>query len=1420
MAVRETRARQLAQLERLNAERNLLEAQQQRQLALDAKLEAERQRDRAEAATKAEIEQRAVADEARAAAESARQAEAQQRADAERERDQVASLNASLEEKQQQQRRMVYAAHMNLIQKAWDVGNTDSIRNLLNATRPEPGEQDLRGFEWNYWHRKVHTEDGALRLPLDEPITASRLSHDASRFAAITMGENRSYRIRVWDTATGETVLEKEIARTDPDGAESDVRFGNTGSRSGPPLRLNAVSPRVCFVDARILAVLTAPATAQSLAANSPTNSTFKLTIWRLDTGEESMVKEITMAHGLFLESLVFSRDGSRFAMPLETSFVQVWDTHTGEEIARSPIPEIGGAARLSEFIALSHDGRRLAIKPTVWLSGTTEPQGITIVELETDQRVVTSGVAVQTLEFSPDGRYLAGLDRGQLRRSPSMAMFDVSTGETLYRRVAGTIAREPGELLDTFRFSANSEWIAFSNGVSADRKSLLIWRAATGEPVTEFKGFGRPPMAVAFRADSSQLTSVHQGGAVLLWDLPAPSVDLRFESPRTLLYNTDQITSPDGRWTVSWQPVPIEAFFAAPKSDDEESQPLPEQLILRDTKGEYPERSLTISGRLIAESLPGQLVAESLPVRFSPDSRLFLTRSVDSNLEIVEAGRIQVWEVASGNAIVTIPLPATRTTSNVFPVASTDERPTTRTIYRCQVADSEITFRHDGRRLAVAIPRGPQVLVPTPWSSQIIAGNREVQVWDLDEGRELFPAEQRPKLEGSSGGLTFTTDGQLLVSFPLPRQRDGATSSGRGGPSFFSSTPTRPPGITVWDAESGQMLWADASVRTCVFTATPSLIAGTRLLDGNAGSGMQQFVIWDARTGKEECQLTIPADRNIKTFAVNADLTRAALASGGDVFVYDTTRKVEQHVLRGHSGSIETVCFSADDTRIAAMSIDPNSIAESSDVEKVRSNTGAHEAEAKVWDVVTGQELLSLAGTWNPASFTSLIAPHSPTITDATLQLAAGAQWEAEPLSVATAADELVRWITETKDDGRMATRSELLNRLRLDSSENEEVRAAAEQLVRDGMRELDALVAASLELSLPPEQSAEAYQRALELADESCEVEPRSTGAWFTRGTANYRLGRFQDALADLKRIEELQHELGRSAWPQHLILLAMTHHQMGNADLAQQYLREFDQHFNTQIGTSTFIPQMSRYSKTLRDEATDRLGFAAAPEPPLRTGFSSDASSGTSRLAGISPFRDPAVLKELAISDAQRLQLDELFASYMQQMREYFASRRQLEPSDPSADGSELVEPLTSPRDVIEKLAAELSSVLTPEQTHRLQQLRWQSAGDRAILDATLREQLELTDDQRTKIDAVDGAAAEKRKALPASPNGLTFEDRRKALDEMRNLNTESAKQILEVLTDEQKQQLKSLLGEPFDLLQLRGSPAERFQGVPNR
>jgi hypothetical protein len=50
-------------------------------------------------------------------------------------------------------RRLLYAAQMKVAQQAWDDGNVEQTMALLKAQRPEPGQEDLRGFEWRYLWR-------------------------------------------------------------------------------------------------------------------------------------------------------------------------------------------------------------------------------------------------------------------------------------------------------------------------------------------------------------------------------------------------------------------------------------------------------------------------------------------------------------------------------------------------------------------------------------------------------------------------------------------------------------------------------------------------------------------------------------------------------------------------------------------------------------------------------------------------------------------------------------------------------------------------------------------------------------------------------------------------------------------------------------------------------------------------------------------------------------------------------------------------------------------------------------------------------------------------------------------------------------------------------------------------------------------
>src|SRR6185503_18073298 len=61
---------------------------------------------------------------------------------------QTAQTKAS--DSEQKSRRFLYAAHMNLAQQSLKLDNLGKARQLLERHRPQPGEEDLRGWEWRY----------------------------------------------------------------------------------------------------------------------------------------------------------------------------------------------------------------------------------------------------------------------------------------------------------------------------------------------------------------------------------------------------------------------------------------------------------------------------------------------------------------------------------------------------------------------------------------------------------------------------------------------------------------------------------------------------------------------------------------------------------------------------------------------------------------------------------------------------------------------------------------------------------------------------------------------------------------------------------------------------------------------------------------------------------------------------------------------------------------------------------------------------------------------------------------------------------------------------------------------------------------------------------------------------------------------
>ena len=53
-------------------------------------------------------------------------------------------------------RKLLYAAQMNLAGQDWRTANISRMRELIESHAPRPGQEDLRGFEWYYFWRLLH----------------------------------------------------------------------------------------------------------------------------------------------------------------------------------------------------------------------------------------------------------------------------------------------------------------------------------------------------------------------------------------------------------------------------------------------------------------------------------------------------------------------------------------------------------------------------------------------------------------------------------------------------------------------------------------------------------------------------------------------------------------------------------------------------------------------------------------------------------------------------------------------------------------------------------------------------------------------------------------------------------------------------------------------------------------------------------------------------------------------------------------------------------------------------------------------------------------------------------------------------------------------------------------------------------------
>ena len=186
------------------------------------------------------------------------------------------------------------------------------------------------------------------------------------------------------------------------------------------------------------------------------------------------------------------------------------------------------------------------------------------------------------------------------------------------------------------------------------------------------------------------------------------------------------------------------------------------------------------------------------------------------------------------------------------------------------------------------------------------------------------------------------------------------------------------------------------------------------------------------------------------------------------------------------------------------------------------------------------------------------------------------------------------------------------------------------------------------------------------------------------------------------------------------------------------------------------------------------------------------------------GLMLLANAQVQKELELVDDQKAKIKELSDKLQADMREAFSGMRDLSAEERQKKMEELRK---KGEERITSLQKDVDKILLPHQQKRLKQIRFQTLGDRALSDAEIIKELGITDEQKSKIEAIAKESREANQKLFEGIRDVPQAERQAKMAELREKTDKARKEAqdktLGILTDAQKAKLKELKGAEFKI-----------------